>query len=118
MLPLITTLVLTHFPTFSDADIAGLVGQLQNLEVINLKGCTLAGSKTMNAILTRCPKLREVNLKGTHVNEGDLRRLLEVCGKHLEALKVEEMSFEVISPAILPTIPLRFPAVHRKHLCI
>lgn len=95
ILPFITTLILTHAPKASDVSIASMIWDIPTLEVLNFKGCSLAGSKTVDAVIKRCPRLRRVNLKGTNVNENDLQMLLVSYGQQLEGLKVDKIYFEV-----------------------
>jgi hypothetical protein len=92
-----TSLTLTHAAKASDVAIAGLIHFLPNLEVINLKGCTLAGKTVVETIIKRCRRLRRINLKGTAVGEDDLRSLLDEFGQQLEGLKVDNVRFHSVS---------------------
>ena len=96
------SLILTHAPSVPDIAIAGLIHSLPDLEVINLKGCTLAGKKTVETIVKQCGKLRRVNLKGTNVSEGDVRLLLHKFALQLEGFKVDKVRFSVSRHAQLP----------------
>ncbi len=91
----ISTLTLTYAPAASDISIAALILQLPNLETINLKGCILAGTKTVDGIVKRCPKIKKVNLKGTKVSEDDVGAVLNKYGRKLEVLKVDNVAFRV-----------------------
>ncbi|WVQ85049.1 hypothetical protein IAT38_007213 [Cryptococcus sp. DSM 104549] len=93
----LTSLILTHSTAATDVGIAGLVHHLPSLEVINLKGCTLAGEKTVKALVARCPNLRRINLKGTKITEGDVASLLRRFGQQLQGFKVDNISFEHIN---------------------
>jgi hypothetical protein len=73
----------------TDAAVAGLVSVLPNLELINLKGCSLVAGKTVDALVKRCPKLKGFNLKQTKIREAELKLLLDAFGTQLERLKVD-----------------------------
>ncbi|CAD6566349.1 MAG: hypothetical protein TREMPRED_002493 [Tremellales sp. Tagirdzhanova-0007] len=111
LVPPITTLVLTDAKAASDVVIASLIRD--TLQVINLKGCTLVGTKTMDAIITRCTKLRIVNLKGTQVKERDLQLLLLALGGQLQRLKVDTLSIKSCEKTFSSE---PFPKI--THLCL
>ena len=68
---------------------------MPNLEMINLKGCSLAGDKVVQTILKQCHGLKRINLKGTGVKEIHVKLLLDRFGKQLECFKVDNIHFEV-----------------------
>lgn len=81
----------------SDAAIANLIDHLPNLELLNLKGCSLVTAQTAQAIIKRCPKIRGLNLKGTKLGEADLVSLLQKYGDQLERLKVDVLVCQNVS---------------------
>jgi hypothetical protein len=89
------TLSLKHAGKASDVSIAAMIYHLPNLEVINLKGCSLAGPKVVETVIKRCKKLRRINLKFTQVKEKDVKLLLDEFGDQLEVFKVNMVIFEV-----------------------
>jgi hypothetical protein len=93
----ITTLSLKHAGKASDVSIAAMIYHLPNLEVINLKGCSLAGSQVVETVIKRCKKLRRINLKLTQVKEEDVKLLLDEFGHQLEGFKVDVVVFKVSS---------------------
>nr|XP_031864346.1 uncharacterized protein CI109_000259 [Kwoniella shandongensis]KAA5531418.1 hypothetical protein CI109_000259 [Kwoniella shandongensis] len=108
-----THLILTHASSATDIGLAGLIYHLPDLEVINLKGCTLAGSRTVQTIMERCGSLKRVNLKGTKVGEKEVGALLRKFGKQLEGLKVDDIVFENINETF-DSGP--YPSL--RHLCL
>ncbi|GFZ45033.1 hypothetical protein JCM24511_02759 [Saitozyma sp. JCM 24511] len=109
-----TSLTLTHAAKAPDVAIAGLIHFLPNLEVINLKGCTLAGKRVVEIIVKRCRRLRRINLKGTAIGEDDLRSLLDEFGQQLEGLKVDNVRFHSSPDKAFASGP--FPKI--THLCL
>ncbi|KAK8858720.1 hypothetical protein IAR55_002949 [Kwoniella newhampshirensis] len=108
-----TQLILTHVCSATDIGIAGLIYHLPNLEVINLKGCTLAGPRTVKTILERCSNLRRINLKSTKIGEKEVGMLLRKFGKQLEGLKVDTVTFENINETFDSS-----PYPSLTHLCL
>lgn len=100
----ITSLNLRHCPQMTDAAIASLIHHLPNLEYLNLKECTLAGSQTAKTIMKRCANIRGLNLKGTKIGEVDLTALLGKYGDRLERLKVDNLPCQNVSQNSLPII--------------
>lgn len=90
-----TSLVLTHASAATDVAIAGLIHNLTHLEVINLKGCSLAGAKTVGTLVKRCSKLRRINLKGTKVVVVEVQKVFAAFHNQLEGFKVEDVRFDV-----------------------
>lgn len=90
-----TKLSLKHAPKASDVAIAGLIHSMPNLEEINLKGCTLAGARTVDIICKKCKSLKRLNVKGTNVNEQGMREILDLYGKQLEVFKIDRVLIEV-----------------------
>lgn len=90
-----TKLSLKHAPKASDTAIAGLIHSMPNLEEINLKGSTLAGTRTVDIICKKCKSLKRLNLKGTNVNEQEMRDILDRYGQQLEVFKIDRVMIEV-----------------------
>jgi len=91
----ITTLILKHATAVDDTAVAGTVYHLPVLEAINLKGCSLAGNKTVATMIKRCPGLTKINLKGTAVNETGVRDLLDTYGEKLKVFKIDQTIIDV-----------------------
>nr|ODN85396.1 hypothetical protein L203_05012 [Cryptococcus depauperatus CBS 7841] len=85
---LMTSLILTHSPSSTDVGLAGLIHFLPNLTVINLKGCSLAGEKTVETMIGRCFNLVKINLKETKVREKEVAALLDKFGRQLREFKI------------------------------
>lgn len=68
---------------------------MPELEDINLKGCSLAGPRTVDIICKKCKGLKMLNLKGTNVDEMQVREILDLYGKQLEVFKVDRLVIEV-----------------------
>lgn len=94
-----TSLILTHAASASDVAIAGMIWHLPSLQVINLKGCSLAGENVVSTIIKRCPNLTRINVKMTGVNEEGIGMILKSFQQQLLGFKVDTGSFEVrVSP--------------------
>ncbi|RXK40054.1 hypothetical protein M231_02694 [Tremella mesenterica] len=107
-----TSLVLTHAAKPSDVSVAGLIHHLPELQTINLKGCSLVETKTVETILKRSVKLRKINLKGTKVGERHVKALLETFGDQMETFKVDKVIFNNPNE----TFPSSYPSI--THLCL
>lgn len=90
-----TRLTLRHAEKATDTAIAGLIHSMPQLEEINLKGCSLAGQRTVEIICKRCKGIKKLNLKGTSVNEEQMRELLDTFGTQLEVFKIDRVVIEV-----------------------
>ncbi|ETW87856.1 hypothetical protein HETIRDRAFT_413759 [Heterobasidion irregulare TC 32-1] len=85
-------LELIGFDTILDQGFAAVVTHLTSLRVLNLRGCTKVGQKTIETAAKRCPNLTTVNLNYTSVSPVSLVPLLLTCQKHLEVLKLAGIS--------------------------
>ncbi|WVQ73244.1 hypothetical protein IAR50_002812 [Cryptococcus sp. DSM 104548] len=110
---LFTSLILTNSPTSTDVGLAGLIHHLPSLEVINLKSCSLAGEKTVKSVVSRCPGVKRLNLKGTKVSEKDVADLLFTFGQQLEGFKVDNVIFSDIDHTFASE-----PYPFITHLCL
>ena len=90
-----TSLVLTHAPLATDVAIAGLIAVLPHLQTVNLKGCKLAGRRTVDAMIKFCPQLKRINLKSTEVDAEDVKKLFRRFGLDLQGFKVDKVKFDV-----------------------
>lgn len=95
------SLSLQHAVKASDTAIAGLVHSMPELEEINLEGCTSAGSRTVDIICKKCKALKSLNMKGTNVDEWQVREILDLYGKQLEVFKVDRLVIEVRRPPMV-----------------
>ena len=89
-----TELTIKNGSAVLDIALANLIHLMPRLQVINLKGCSLAGSRTVEQIL-KLTDVKKVNLKGTKVDEGGVKAILERFGQQLEAFKVDNVVIEV-----------------------
>ncbi|TCD63987.1 hypothetical protein EIP91_004689 [Steccherinum ochraceum] len=71
----------------ADSVFASTVSKLTVLKVLNLRGCTKAGAKTVAAAATSCPNLTSLNLNYTSTTPVSLAPLLRNCTS-LEVLKL------------------------------
>ncbi|KAK4685197.1 hypothetical protein P7C73_g4959, partial [Tremellales sp. Uapishka_1] len=108
----ITNLILTHGRSLTDMAIAGLVYKLTQLESINLKGCRV-GRQTVDAIITRCPNTKRINLKGTGVMEIHIQKLLAKFGEQLTGFKIDDV--KITTEATFGSAAC-FPRI--THLCL
>ncbi|ODO10010.1 hypothetical protein I350_02234 [Cryptococcus amylolentus CBS 6273] len=110
---LFTSLILINSPTSTDVGLAGLIHHLPSIEIVNLKGCALAGEKTVKTIVSRCPGVKRLNLKGTKVSEKDVAQLLAKFGQQLEGFKVDNVIFNDIDHTFASQ-----PYPFMTHLCL
>jgi hypothetical protein len=87
------TLKVQHCPQYSDAAVADIIRSMPNLQVVNLKGCSLVGTRTVEEIC-KLRYVRRVNLKGTRVGEGDVGMVMREKGETLEGFKVDSVAFK------------------------
>ncbi|KAF4605393.1 hypothetical protein EYR40_004177 [Pleurotus pulmonarius] len=85
-------LELSGFETFPDSLFASVVSSLPGLRSLVLRGCHKVGTATMQATAKNCTELRLVNVNYTSVTPLSLVPLIQVCGQHLEVLKVAGIS--------------------------
>ncbi|THH21456.1 hypothetical protein EW146_g89 [Bondarzewia mesenterica] len=85
--PSLMNLELTGFDSILDRNFAALLSYLPSLRVLNLRGCTKVGPKTV-AAATLCSNLTSVNLNYTSVTPISLVPLLVSCRDRLEVLKL------------------------------
>ncbi|KAI0361698.1 RNI-like protein [Trametes cingulata] len=83
----IRALELTGFAKVADTAFATVVAKLPALRKLNLRGCTKAGQKTVEAVAKHCPHLEVLNLNYTAAPPVSLAPLLLNC-KQLRVLKV------------------------------
>ncbi|TYJ58597.1 hypothetical protein B9479_000808 [Cryptococcus floricola] len=110
---LFTSLILINSLTSTDVGLAGLIHHLPSIEIVNLKGCALAGEKTVKTIVSRCPGVKRLNLKGTKVSEKDVAQLLAKFGQQLEGFKVDNVIFNDIDHTFASQ-----PYPSMTHLCL
>lgn len=91
-----TSLSLTHAAKAPDAAIAKLIRSMPELRSVNLKGCTLAGTQAVEAIL-KLEGVNKVNLKGTSVKADHVRELLDAFGSTLVVFKIDNVVFPDVS---------------------
>ncbi|ODO05171.1 hypothetical protein L198_01859 [Cryptococcus wingfieldii CBS 7118] len=110
---LFMSLILINSLTSTDVGLAGLIHHLPSIEIVNLKGCALAGEKTVKTIVSRCPGVKRLNLKGTKVSEKDVAQLLATFGQQLEGFKVDNVIFNDIDHTFASQ-----PYPSMTHLCL
>lgn len=88
-------LSLTYAGSASDVAIAGMVYQMPRITALNLRGCTLAGKKTIETILRRCSALKRIDLSYTNIKGLDVAELLERFGSQLESFEMLGYDFKV-----------------------
>lgn len=70
-----------------DTVFASVIEKLHALRVLDLRGCSKVGAKTMEATATSCPSLITLNLSYTSVQPVHIAPVLQAC-KSLEVLKL------------------------------